>query len=322
MASHPSSNLAAGFLGRRCLVTGGAGFIGSNLTRALLGGGAQVTVVDNLSTGLRENLPDHANLALVEADLTTWPGLAGRSASSDYVFHLAAQVGNVKSITLTEEDAATNVLGSVRLLKSCCGTGVKRVVYSSSSAIFGEAERIPIDEDHPQSPASFYALSKMTGEKYALLAASLWDVPTVCLRYFNVYGLPMQDNEYTGVISIFSNRLAADEPLVIYGDGEQFRDFVSVRDVVQANLRAALFGRPGRTYNVGSGEPTSIRQLACVMSEIAGRPTRIVHRDFRAGEVRRSLAEIARASAELGYAPEVVLRQGLTALMEPVPGQC
>src|SRR5687767_10751023 len=236
MASHPaSSELAAGFLGRRCLVTGGAGFIGSNLTRALLGGGAQVTVVDNFATGRRENLPDHANLTLVKADVTTWPGLAAAAASSDHVFHLAAQVGNVKSITMTEEDAATNVLGSVRLLKSCRGTGVKRVVYSSSSAIFGEAERVPIGEDHPQRPASFYALSKMTGEKYALLAASLWEVPTVCLRYFNVYGTPMEDNEYTGVISIFANRLAAGEPLVIYGDGEQFRDFVSVRDVVQAN---------------------------------------------------------------------------------------
>lgn len=295
----------------RCLVTGGAGFIGSNLTRALLAAGARVTVLDNLVTGRREHLPAADALTVVVDDLRTTDRLPSLLAGCDYVFHLAAQVGNVKSLLETEADAATNVLGTVRLLRACQGTAVRRVVYSSSSAIFGEAERLPIDEDHRQAPTSFYALSKQTAEKYALLAATLWDVPAVCLRYFNVFGLPMEDNEYTGVISIFFRRLAAGEPLIIYGDGSSSRDFVHVADVAQANLLAAGRGVPGRVYNVGSGVPTTVQQLADAMCEITGRRPGIEYRDFRAVEVRASLADIARARSELGFAPAYDLRRGL-----------
>jgi UDP-glucose 4-epimerase len=306
-----SDTLTDGFAGSRCLVTGGAGFIGSNLVRALLAAGAGVTVIDNFATGKREHLPAAEGLTVVEGDLGSLAELPEMVAAADFVFHLAAQVGNVKSIEETEQDARTNVLGSVRLLRACRGTAVRKLVYSSSSAIFGEAEKLPIDEDHPRAPASFYALSKLTAESYATLAASLWGVPAVSLRYFNVYGLPMENNEYTGVISIWYHRLLAGEPLVVYGDGGAVRDFVYVEDVVQANLAAALAGRPGRVYNVGSGRPTTIAELARTMIDLAGADVDVLFRDPRAGEVRDSLADVARAAAELGYAPAWDLRRGL-----------
>ena len=308
------------FSATRCLVTGGAGFIGSNLPRALLAAGAAVTVIDDFSTGRREHLPEAAGLTVVEGDLVTVPDLADRVAAVDYVFHLAAQVGNVRSLSETGRDAATNVLGTVRLLTACRGTALRKLVYSSSSATFGEARRLPIDEDHPQAPESFYALSKLTAERYATLAAGLWGVPAVSLRYFNVFGLPMEDSEYTGVISIFFNRLRAGEPLVVYGDGAQFRDFVHVRDVVQANLRAALHGAPGGVYNIGTGVTTSVRQLAEAMQEVTGRGGEILYRPARAGEVRESVAEIAKARRELGYAPGFGLRRGLAEMWAELGG--
>lgn len=313
------SKAASPFAGTRCLVSGGAGFIGSNLVRALLEAGARVTVLDNFATGKREHLPSSEHLSVVTADLASFDGLPELLAETSYVFHLAAQVGNVKSLEATETDARTNILGSVRLFEACRHADVRKVVYSSSSAIFGEAERIPIDEDHPRRPASFYALSKLTAENYASLAASLWGMPAVSLRYFNVFGMPMEENEYTGVISIFFTRLQAEQPLVIYGDGEQFRDFVYVRDVVQANLLAAAMGEPGRVYNIGTGHPTTIRGLAETMRELTGRKTEILLRDFRAAEVRRSLADIRRARAELGFEPDYDVRKGLAEIWASMP---
>ena len=297
--------------GARCVVTGGAGFIGSHVTRRLLAAGAHVTVVDDFSTGKREHLPDHQKLTLIEADLAVFAGLDAIVEPADFVFHLAAQVGNVKSLSATVRDAEINVLATVRLLQACRHSRVRRVVYSSSSAIFGEAESLPIREDHPTRPESFYALSKLTAEQYTLLAWRHWRVPGACLRYFNVFGLPMEDNEYTGVISIFFRRLAAGLPLRIFGDGSQLRDFVYVDDVAQANVRAAAYAQNGGTYNIGSGAGTSIHGLADVMQRVAGRATEMVHEGFRLGEVRRSVADISRARAELGFQPCWDLDKGL-----------
>lgn len=307
-----SRALARHFRGSRCLVTGGAGFIGSNLSRALLAAGAAVTVVDDFSTGKREHLPGAEGLTVVDGDLCSLAELPEIVAGSEIVFHLAAQVGNVKSIEATERDARTNVLGTVRLLRASRDAGLRKLVYSSSSAIFGEAESLPIDEDHPRAPASFYALSKLTGESYAALAASLWEVPAVSLRYFNVYGMPMENNEYTGVISIFFHRLLAGEPLTVYGDGGAVRDFVYVADVVQANLAAAAVGEPGRVYNIGSGRPATILELARTMIDLTAADVEIRFREARAGEVSRSLADVSRAQRELEYAPAYDLRRGLT----------
>lgn len=304
--------VSTGLEGTRCLVTGGAGFIGSNLVRLLLREGARVQVVDNFITGRPENLPAEPRLQIAEGDVRTEPRLDNWVQNADFVFHLAAQVGNIKSIEETEADASTNVLGTVRVLRACRGSKVRGVVYSSSSAIFGEAERLPIDEDHPLRPASFYALSKLTGERYARLAASLWDVPVVCLRYFNVYGLPMENNEYTGVISIFFNSLAARRPITFFGDGGQFRDFVYVKDVARANVLAALRGRPGAVYNIGTGVRTTVRELAAEVGRAVGVTPIVEKRDSRAGEVRESVSDPARARQDLGFETKYDLSRGLS----------
>jgi UDP-glucose 4-epimerase len=306
-----STELQSALVNARCLVTGGAGFIGSNLTDQLLQYGARVTVLDDFSTGRREHLPSHDRLEIVDTDLAQNQRLHALVEATDYVFHLAAQVGNVKSIDAPVRDAGTNIIGTVRLIEACRRASIRRMVYSSSSAIFGEAQKIPIAEDHPLRPASFYALSKLTGEHYVRLASGLLGLPAVCLRYFNVYGLPMEDSEYTGVISIFLRRLERGEPLTIYGDGQQVRDFVHVNDVVQANLRAALEGRPGEVYNIGTGEGTTILQLADILAELIGRVPVIEFADFRPGEVRRSTADIAKARAEIGFCPTYSIRLGL-----------
>lgn len=311
MSDTTRAQALAGYQGVRCLVTGGAGFIGSNLTRRLLELGAHVTVLDNLVTGSRQHLPDDVALQFVDADLRSTPLLPELVATAEVVFHLAAQVGNVKSIAEPEADAETNVMGTVRLLHACRDAPLRRLVYSSSSATFGEAETLPIAEDHPQRPASFYALSKWTAERYAVLAHALWGVPTVCLRYFNVFGLPMEDSEYTGVITIFLRRLLAGEALTIYGAGDQLRDFVFVDDVVTANLLAGRRGRPGQVYNIGSGKGTTVIELAAAMREVSGRESPTVFEGPRQGEVRLSLADISRAREELGYEPHWDLRAGL-----------
>jgi UDP-glucose 4-epimerase len=328
-AGQPASPAAAGpgeltepvdYRGVRCLVTGGAGFIGSNVTSQLLAAGAQVTVLDDFSVGRREHLPACATLRVVAADVRTVPGLEELVTGHDVVFHLAAQVGNVKSIAEPEADASINILGTVRLLRACREAPLRRLVYSSSSAIFGEAESLPIGEDHPQRPASFYALSKLTAERYALLAHHLYGVPAVCLRYFNVFGLPLEDSEYSGVISIFLRRLLAGKPLVVYGDGSQVRDFVHVGDVARANLLAGVRGRPGSVYNIGGGASTSVLELAHALREVSGVACPVTHAPARAGEVDRSVADIRKAVDELGYQPASSLRGGLAELWRSLHG--
>jgi UDP-glucose 4-epimerase len=247
----------------------------------------------------------------VRGDVSDHPQLPSLVRESDYVFHLAAQVGNVKSLDRPVSDADSNIVGTVRLLDAARSSTVKRIVYSSSSAIFGEAEHLPIDESHPQRPASFYALSKQTGEKYALLAASLWDLPVVCLRYFNVYGYPSEDSDYSGVIAIFFRRLAEGKPLLIYGDGEQSRDFVYVLDIVQALVRAAVLGKPGQVYNIGTGRAISITALAETIAQVANVSAEIEKLPVRPGEVRHSVADITKARKELAFEPEYDLKRGL-----------
>jgi UDP-glucose 4-epimerase len=302
------------FSGSRCLVTGGAGFIGSNIVRTLLEQGADVTVIDDFSTGKPERLPDAPSLRIVQGDLATMPDLGSVVADCDVVFHLAAQVSVVRSLDATEEDALRNVMGSVRLFAACRDTRVRRIVYSSSCAIFGEPVRLPVDENHPQRPTSFYALSKLTAEKYGLLEAELSKLPVTCLRYFNVYGMPLQESDYAGVISIFISKLLAGEPLVIYGNGSQYRDFVYVQDVVQANLLAASNGATGGVYNIGTGVPTTILELAHILGELAGVRPEIRFKDWRAGEIRGSVADVKCAQAELGFTPTYDLRSGLEAV--------
>jgi nucleoside-diphosphate-sugar epimerase len=255
---------------------------------------------------------------VIEGDLARLPDLERYVDQCDDVFHLAAQVGTMKAMRDPVGDAYANVIGTLRLLEACRGTSVRKIVCATSAAAFGEAQTTPIFEDHPQRPESFYALSKMAAERYAILSATLLDLPTVCLRYFNVYGLPMAANEYAGVIVAFLERLRANEPLVIHGDGLQDRDFVYVKDVVAANLLAAVRGAPGAVYNIGTGTATTVLDLARLMCDMAGREPGIEFRPSRPGEVRHSVAGIERARAELGYEPAFDLRAGLGDLWDRV----
>lgn len=299
----------------RCLVTGGAGFIGSHLVDALARRGDEVVVLDNFSTGSRDNLKYVDDLQVVEADVLNSERVSSVMKGAEAVFHLAAEVGNVKSLKDPVRDASVNVLGTINVLQSAVTCGVRKVVYSSSAAIFGEARELPIDESHPTQPESFYAVSKMAGEKYAVAFARLFNMGAVCLRYFNVYGPRQGYSEYASVIPIFAGRLSQGLPPIIYGDGDQTRDFVNVHDVVAANLLAADSDVGGEVFNIGSGMRTSVNTLNEVMQKTLGTSLDPVHQATRGGEVRHSVADISKAREMLGYKPAVSLDEGIRELV-------
>ena len=300
----------------KCLVTGGAGFIGSNLVEALLQRSDDVIVLDNLSSASRANLAFAPDVRLIEGDVRDYDLVRSLMVGVEAIFHLAAEVGNLNSLERPVEDAQVNVLGTLNVLRAAMAAGVRKVVYSSSSAIFGEPQYLPIDEDHPTNPESFYGVSKLAGEKYCLAFASLYDVSAVCLRYFNVYGPRQLYNPYANVIPIFAERLLARKPPIIYGDGEQTRDFVNVRDVVQANLVAAQSDLSSGVFNIGSGVQTTVNQLAALMQDIMDTDMVPIHEQPRQGEVRHSVADVSLARRRLSYAPEYDLQRGLQSHLE------
>jgi len=292
------------------LVTGGAGFIGSNLVRLLLDRGHQVTVLDNLSSGHQVNskgLP----IRFVEGDVRDPAAVAKAIDGSDAVFHLAASVGNTRSINHPVEDSEINVIGTLRILEAARAAKVRKVVFSSSAGIFGELKTMPIYEDHPVEPDSPYGASKLCAEKLCLAYSKLHGLETMCLRYFNVYGVNQRYDAYGNVIPIFAHRLFAGEPLVIFGDGEQTRDLVNVRDVAEANYRASQISGAWGAFNVASGTRVTINHLASLMREVTGIPAKIEHGPPRPGDVRHSLASVQKARDTFGYDPKVPLREGL-----------
>jgi nucleoside-diphosphate-sugar epimerase len=304
------------------LVTGGAGFIGSHLASALVARGDRVRVLDDLSGGSPENLA-HLEIGAPGsgAAVEVVRGSVGDPAAVDLacrgvegVFHHAALVSVPRSVEDPELSFETNVIGTFQVLEGARRAGVKRLVFASSSAVYGEDERVPKDESMSPSPASPYAGDKLAGE--ALLAAwsRAYGLATVALRYFNVYG-PRQadDSPYSGVIAIFARRLLAREPVTIHGDGNQTRDFVFVEDVVHANLLAMERARAGTAavYNVGTGESVSVRELARELAYLAGATAEPRFAPARAGDVRHSRASIERIHSELGFEPRVPRSDGL-----------
>src|SRR5712692_11932093 len=224
------------------MVTGGAGFIGTNVVKQFLARGDSVTILDNFSSGYRENLLEVPDAKTVEGDVRDAQLVQQLAHGAEAIVHLAASVGNARSIADPITDSEINVLGTLNVLQAARQCGVRKVVYSSSAGIFGELKILPIREDHPAEPDSPYGVSKLAGEKQCLVYTKLFSLPTVCLRYFNVYGPNQRYDAYGNVIPIFVHRVLRSQPLVIFGDGEQTRDFVHVADVVQANLRAAESG--------------------------------------------------------------------------------
>jgi UDP-glucose 4-epimerase len=303
----------------RVLVTGGAGFIGSHLVDRLLAEGNEVCVLDSFTTGKRENL-DANRVTIHEADVRDVAAVERASAGCEVVFHEAAVVSVPYSVEHPQETHDVNIQGTLNVLLAARKNQVRRVVFASSAAIYGEEPTLPKSEAMVPEPISPYGVEKVTAEHYLRTFAHLYGVETVALRYFNVFG-PRQDpsSPYSGVISVFVRRLLANEPLVIFGDGLQSRDFVYVADVVEANMRAAVAkGASGRVYNVARGERTTLLQLAEMLGRVVGTTTAPTLGPDRAGDIRHSQASIDRARAELGYVPRVALEAGLEALVAHV----
>ena len=303
----------------KALVTGGAGFIGSNVVLLLLEQGCQVRVLDKFSSGHRNNL-EGLDIALTEGDIRDAETCLKACEGMDVVFHLAASVGRQRSLDFPQLDSETNLIGTVNVLEGMRKHGVARMVYSSSAAIFGEPETEAVSEDHPQNADSPYGVSKLAAEKMILSYRGLYGMDTVCLRYFNVYGRHQRYDPYGNVIPIFARRLLDRQPLPIYGDGRQTRDFLNVRDVARANYLAAIGGRSG-VYNLGSGTSIAIAQLAQWMQEVSGRTVGVTHGPRRPADVPHCGANTRKAKREMGFSASVPLREGLAEYWQWLCGQ-
>jgi UDP-glucose 4-epimerase len=298
--------------GKNILVTGGAGFIGSNIVDRLSPDN-NVTVLDNLFTGSINNLEKSRDrITFIEGDIRNRELIEDIVGRVEYIFHLAAHVGNIRSLKDPYFDMDVNIGGMLNLMEACRDSNIKRFVHSSSGAIFGEAKYLPIDEDHPLHPESPYAVSKLAAEKYAIAYNKVYGVPTVAIRYFNAYGPRQDTSEYANAISIFLSLTREEKPLTIFGDGEQTRDFIFIKDIVDANILVATHpSAVGEIFNISTGEVHSINQLVSLIGKTTGKEISFSHSAPRAGEVRHSKANIDKARNMLGYSPTTDLRQGL-----------
>lgn len=307
----------------RALVTGGAGFIGSHLVDALLAGGADVLVVDDLSSGRRENLSDalERGAALAEGSVADAGYLAGEVErfKPERIFHLAAQVDVRKSVADPQHDAGINVIGTINVLEAARALSGAAVVFASTGgAIYGEGEgrEVPFTEAAEAAPEAAYGASKLAGESYVALYRRLYGLPGMALRFGNVYGPRQDPHGEAGVVAIFSGLLREGRPLRVFGDGEQTRDYIFVDDVVAAMLAAetALAERGDAVagpFNVGTGEETSVLELAARLGVAAGVEPVLEHKPERLGEVQRVSIDPAAASRELGWSPRTDLDAGL-----------
>ena len=297
----------------KALVTGGAGFIGSNVVRKLVERGWSVTVLDDLSTGYVENLEGlpRDRVELVRGDVRDAATVLRLAEGRAAVWHLAASVGNLKSIEQPSFDAEVNVLGTLAVLEAVKAQRTPKLIYSSSSAICGEVVYLPLDEAHPCEPDSPYGVTKLAAEKHCLAYSRLFDLDVVCLRYFNVYGVNQRYDAYGNVIPIWTRRLLDGEPLLIYGDGEQTRDFINVADIAEANVKAGVTPGLRGAFNIGTGRAFTINQLAEAFRKVGGATPRFEYRPPRKGEVKHSQAKVDRAAATFGFRPAVGIEQGL-----------
>ncbi len=290
----------------KALVTGGAGFIGSHLARALLHENMQVVVLDNLSMGKIENVPPGA--VFIRGDVCNREDVLKALQDVDVVFHEAARVSIRSSVPEFFDDARTNLMGTLNLLRCYTGSGVKKLVFASSMAVYADAEdTAPISEDYTCEPLSPYGISKLAGEKYCLQLCRQMGIDCHVLRYFNTYGIGQAVTPYVGVITIFINRLLDHKAPVIYGDGQQRRDFIHISDVVSANLLAMTSRVRYGIFNIGTGIDTSVNEIADLLCTRIDPRLKPLHTDEQPGELRYSIADISRASRELGYQPKVKL---------------
>ena len=299
---------------RKVIVTGGAGFIGSNLAEELLSRDYYVIVLDDLSTGKLENIRGllrKDNVEFVRGGITDLALLQKLFRGIDYVFHEAAIPSVPRSIENPLASHEANITGTLNVLLAARDNHVKKVIYASSSSIYGDTPTLPKKEDMIPSPMSPYAVTKLVGEHYCQVFQEVYGLPAVCFRYFNVHG-PRQDpnSQYAAVVPRFTQRALKNKPPIIYGDGEQTRDFTFIKDVVEANILAAESGATG-VFNIGRGESITINELARLIISIVGNNLEPIHQPPRLGDIRHSLADISRAR-NFGYNPKYSLEEGLT----------
>jgi UDP-glucose 4-epimerase len=298
----------------RYLVTGGAGFIGSHIVRRLVAGGELVRVVDNLTTGRSVRLNDvHNVIEFLEGDLADERVSDRAVRGVDYVLHQAAVPSVQRSVCDPIGTNRSNITATLNLLESCRKAGVRRLIYAASSSAYGDTEVLPKREEMVTNPLSPYALQKLVGERYCKLYYDLYGLETVSLRYFNVFG-PEQDpySDYSAVIPKFITKILAKEPLTVYGDGEQSRDFTYVENVVQANFLALrAIGAPGKVCNIGCGGATTLNDLIRLLEAIIGTKAEVNYTTPKAGDIRHSLADLSLARRILGYEPKVMVKEGL-----------
>ncbi len=295
----------------KVIVTGGAGFIGSHVVEAFFQNGWEVLVVDDLSRGKKENIPPHVNFLCLDINSEEFEKVV-QDFSPDVISHQAAQVSVPYSWENPVEDERRNVEGTLRVILAARKSKVKRLILASSVAVYGEPQELPVRENHALNPLSPYGLSKLAAEKYALLFSGSLEV--VILRYGNVYG-PRQESEgEAGVVSIFLRRLNNNKPPVIYGDGNQTRDFVYVEDVAQANI-LAVNGRPG-IYNIGTGHETTVNELANLLISLTDSDLSPLYTQPREGEIYRIFLHIELAEKDLNWKPRFSLEEGLRRTVE------
>ena len=287
----------------KVMVTGGAGFIGSNLVSLLNRKNHKVVVYDNLSTGYEKNLSNYDNVDLIVGDIRDENKLHNSMQGCETVFHLAASIGNVNSLRDPVLDSSVNVIGTLNVLNGAKKSGVRKIIYSSSAAIFGDLQYQPIDEKHPCEPDSPYGVSKLAAEKHCLWYGKVYGIDIVCLRYFNAYGVNQRNDEYGSGNQTRTNLLLRNKQLTIYGDGEQTRDFINVKDIAKANLLAAEQNKVSGVYNIGCGESITINKLSEIMKSIVGDNIKTIYAPPRKGEVLHCLADISLAKQTLDFSP-------------------
>ena len=297
----------------KALVTGGSGFIGSNIVKLLIKNGYDVRILDNLSSGYFINIKDliGPQAEFVQGDVRDPAVVEKAMNGADVVFHLAASVGRQRSLDNPQLDSEVNLIGTINVLEAMRKSSVPRIVYSSSAAMFGELLTPTIDENHPQNADSPYGVSKLAAEKMILAYAGIYDITGVCLRYFNIYGINQRFDLYGNVIPIFAKRIYSKEPITIYGDGTQTRDFVNAEDIARANLIASLSTNGTNVYNLGSGYSVTINWLAETMQKIAGINVGIKYAPERPADVKHCKANAAKANSVLGFKATIGLDEGL-----------
>jgi UDP-glucose 4-epimerase len=298
------------------LVTGGAGFIGSHLCESLLKQGYRVRVLDDLSFGKRENVPEDCEF--IQGNILD-PNSVGRALQGvSFVCHEAARVTIRGSVDRFYEDAETNLMGTLHLLKAAGQHGIRRFVYASSMAVYADSPAPdPVAETYTVVPASPYGIAKLAAERYVLMLSPALKIEPVVLRYFNTFGTRQTYTPYVGVITIFVTRLLQKKDITIFGDGDQCRDFVHVSDIVQANLLALNnSGAAGQIFNVGTGHGTSVNELAALLTARLHPDARIQHEDSRQEELRYSIADISKARSILGYIPKTDLKKQIPEVIE------